>query len=233
MLAAQIKEIRKSQKEYQTHLWEFSFAGNTLELTVKPNFVNASEMYRLGVIAVGQVIRALDDKAIANGYTTQIHSFPSLNETQLIASIRLHRIYGEAAAQPDTNSMPAQIAGSDKNLLKALASHYGLFFKASGCVSDTETHLNPGSDNKKKKLFSICTAMDNPFIWLKVGQWLEGLKLLETQNNSFKKPFINCNIKSHKRTSLSSKFGNCSYCQVLVALENSESFKEIQHLLDD
>ncbi len=224
MLYKQIKQIRNKNREYQTHLWDFSFSGNTLELSAKPNYAHSSDKYRMGVIAVGQVLRVIEHNAFLHHYQTQIHSFPSLDETQLIATIRLHKQFGDTNNKLISKQESINKTDSITKLIKEIASHYSFIFNLSAVNSEVVKAVRSFTEKESSSnhVYSLYSTMDNPFIWLKVGQWLEGIKILLRANPHLKPPLIKTMLQAGQRTSLASSPTDSSYCQALVVLNNND-----------
>lgn len=222
MLAELIKSISTSKDKFGKSLWDYRVSGNILELSVKPDYNNNPEEYRLGVIETGQVLQAIERQAILSGQVTQVQSFPNIDESQLVALVRLHRTYEtDDTARPNGLKKGANTPAG--TLLKSIASHYGLFFQNKNAGDDKIILETFHSDQKKIEsngnFYSLCSTVDNPFLWLKTGQWINRVNQLVEESSSMSDPVITLNIPKDKRSSLNIDFTDCSYVQALVYLK--------------
>lgn len=223
MLAELIKSISTFKDKPGKSLWDYRIAGNILELSVKPDYNDNPDEYRLGVIETGQVLQSIERQAILSGQVTQVQSFPNIEESQLVALVRLHRLYGKVD-KPIPNGLKQESSTPAGTLLKSIASHYGLFFQNQNTHNDNNKILEIFHSDQKKlenngHFYSLCSTMDNPFLWLKTGQWIKRVHQLIEDNSSINDPVITFDLSRDKRTSLNALFSDCSYVQALAHLK--------------
>jgi len=223
MLSDLIKIITSDPDRYDSNLWNYRISGNLLELSVNPDYAVNPEEYRMAVIRTGQILQAIDHHAYLGGQESRIQSFPNIEESQLVALVRLHRLYGPSEGKSTSNGIKVDSKIPISTLLKSISSHYGLFFhNHNGSAVQVIQELFE-SDNQKieqpGRFYSLCTTMDNPFLWLRVGQWNERINQLLEENNSISISAITHKIAREQRESLNSAFVDCSYIQALVQLK--------------
>jgi hypothetical protein len=223
MLAELIKSISTFEDTPGKSLWDYRIAGNILELSVKPDYNDNPDEYRLSVIETGKVLQAIEHQAILSGLVTQVQSFPNIEESQLVALVRLHRLYG-TVDEPAPRGLKQESNTPAGTLLKSVASHYGLFFQNQNTHNDNNKileifHSDQKKLNNKGCYYSLCSTMDNPFLWLKTGQWIKRVNQLIEENSSLNNPVITFNLTRNERVSLNALFSNCSYVQALVQLK--------------
>lgn len=198
--------------------WRIS--GDILELSTTVAYHRDPDQYRQAVIKAGQLLQALEYYSVINGRNLMVQSFPNLEETRLIAIARL----------PEDRSLNREDAHSlliDDNsiivILKSVASHHGLFFNPatvnSGSVKDLQKLATGLPETESlSDYFSLCSTTDNPFIWLKTGQWIELVRQISALNSHVNLPEICDTIPLESRSRLSLYFEDCSFTQALVLL---------------
>ncbi len=222
MLTKMIHTITAAPERYGSQKWDYRLSGNTLELRVKEDYEENPEAYRLGVIQIGQILQTIDRHANEEGQSSQIQSFPNIEESQLVALIRLHKLYRSPESNQTLNGAVIDSKTPIGTILKSIASHYGLFFhNHSGESLDTVRQLLESDDQiivPAGYYYSLCTTMDNPFLWLRVGQWIERVNQLLEETNTSSISALTYKISKEERTALNAEFPNCSYVQALVHL---------------
>lgn len=223
MLSDLIKIITSNPDRYDSNLWDYRISGNLLELSVNPDYAVNPEEYRMAVIRAGQILQAINHHAHLAGQESQIQSFPNIEESKLVALVRLHRVYGTSAGKSTSNGIKIDSKIPTSTILKSISSHYGLFFHNHNGSAVQEIHELFKSDNQNieqpGRFYSLCTTMDNPFLWLRVGQWIERVNQLPEEVNSIIISAITHKIKREQRVSLNSAFADCPYIQALVQLK--------------
>ena len=222
MLMKMIHTITATPERYGSQKWDYRLSGNTLELRVKEDYEVNPEAYRLGVIQIGQILQTIDRHAFEEGQTSQIQSFPNIEESQLVALIRLQKMYQVSEDNQAFNGINTDSNTPIGTILKSIASHYGLFFhNHNGGPLDTVRQLLESDDQiiaPGGYYYSLCTTMDNPFLWLRVGQWIERVNQLLEESNTSSISALTYKISKEERTALNAEFANCSYVQALVHL---------------
>lgn len=197
-------------------------AGNTLELSVKADYRVEPESYRMSVIHVGRVLQAIDHQVILSGQSSQIQSFPSLEESRLVALVRIHKFFGINTAFDRPIGRNTELSGTLPALLQSISSHYGLFFSKANtrAVDKFQKYIigESGTNDNPKNFYSICTTTDNPFVWLKTGQWIERVQQLTDDDPSLPFPVIESSFCKEQRSSHREAFNDCSYVQALVEI---------------
>lgn len=222
MLSDIINNITADPHRYGCHLWDHRVAGNILELSVKANYRVEPEEYRRAVIKIGRVLQVIDHQAVLSGQSSQIQSFPSFEESQLVALVRLHKFLGLHTSLDKHNGKNVDVSGTLPALLQSIASHHGLFFhKNNGRSTDKfENYIHDEFNmiDSHESYYSICTTTDNPFIWLKTGQWIERVRQLSDDDPSISFPAIKSSFSKEQRSGLNKAFDDCSYVQALVII---------------
>jgi hypothetical protein len=221
MLMKMIHTITSAPERFGTQNWDYRLSGNTLELRVKVDYEANPEAYRLGVIQIGQILQTIDREAYEEGQSSLIQSFPNIEESQLVALIRLQKLYPSDSYQT-LNGSVIESKTPIGTILKSIASHYGLFFHNHiGGSLDTVRNLLESDDQiiaPGGYYYSLCTTMDNPFLWLRIGQWIERVNQLLEDTNTSSISALTYKINKEERTSLNAEFSNCSYVQALIHL---------------
>lgn len=156
----------KSKLLLNTHVipadfWNVSKAGKTLEFSVTAHIdINPAD-YRLGVIQIGQIIRRIEQLARVNNAAPKIQLFPNLAEDQLAATVFWPELLSGGTVtlpkkQPESLPHPSKI--------HSIAKDYRFTLK--------ETDLNKSGNSNR---WDLCSSSNQPFIWLKLGQFIEQL----------------------------------------------------------
>lgn len=144
-----------------TEYWSISKTGKVLEFNVTAHIEINPEQYRLGVIQIGQIIRIIQLFAQKKNADPQIQVFPNLAEDQLVATIYwpelLNREYFNLKKTQEIKYPPV-------STIRSIAKEYR--FTVHGPASQ-----NRLLDNE----LLICTSSNQPFVWLKMGQFIEDL----------------------------------------------------------
>lgn len=181
MLKTWIEQIKNQPDRYGTVYWKYHLSSNMLELSVKKEFVQQESEYRNAVISIGKVLQALRQKLTGEGLQHHIQSFPNLDDSALIAAIRIFN----SAKSKSKKSVNTQKGDEPAFMLEALEN----------CAAANQLnlhHIHPTelpdvvipSPDKKFSWFALCADHDNPFTWLRVGYWKEYLQNLEDKNKT-------------------------------------------------
>lgn len=156
--------------------WDVTKSGKVLELRVRPSIDKAPDNYRLGIIQIGRVISRIQTLAEQSGSQPQIQLFPNLTENQLAAIVfwpgfleSLQRIESEDMHRSPISDMDIQ----------AIAEQYDLTLSPDELLS---------SDDETNSAFYVVSKSNQPFIWLKVGQFIQEL------TEQFEASHSNCNL---------------------------------------
>ncbi len=217
-----LEQIRLNPERYGDELWVCRRAGDVLELSVKPDHIKEPENYRNGVIHIGRMIQAAEEYAEKSSRLADIHTFPSFEQSDLVAMIRFRK---KIADQPSDNGL-AQ-ADSSKvtmaTLLKSIASHQGFFLHPhNGNNTNRLDELMKAvlpDGAKGGRYYSLCTTLDNPFVWLRTGRWIEKVVQIIEENPSIPPPPFTYQINRDSRTTLNTEFSDCPYVQVITCLK--------------
>lgn len=151
--------------------WDVTKSGKVLELRVRPTIDQKPEKYRLGVIQIGRLISRIQSLTEDSNSSPQIQLFPNLAESQLAATVYCPDLLEDIPQEAHKSQTDAAITVSD---IEQLAAHYNLYTEI--CDDD-----QPAPE--KGPVLKIVSHSNQPFIWLKVGQFIQDLT---DRINSFK-----------------------------------------------
>jgi hypothetical protein len=158
--------------------------GNQLELSVSPDPGKERPTYRSAVIQVGQILYKVDQHSKKYGIYTHVNTFPSLEESRLIATVRFTNEPKPKRQQSDKTDSANITPLSDK--LKSIAKAYGLAISTSDCNYlkglTSENNTLETIVDICEQCFAITSPFDNPFVWLKTGLYVENARLILEQN---------------------------------------------------
>lgn len=212
MLRDLIRDVAQRPNHAPGQLWDYRFSGSTLEMMVTPDYTDDPEAYRNGVIQTGRVLQALEKELTGSGRILQIQSFPSLDESRLVALARLQRTYGPEINGHQAPSDPAPA----EPLLKSFASQLSLSYQQ--LPEDTLKNLQTRVDFRLPNLtsptsfFVLCSAIDNPFIWLKTGKWIEKVQMDLPEISGR----ITHDLSTTLRSEIAAGLKYCNYVQALI-----------------
>ncbi|TVQ66866.1 MAG: hypothetical protein EA360_05135 [Balneolaceae bacterium] len=168
MLESTILHIRKSRLYNCSDSWRHRVSGNVLELSVNAGETTDKPRYRCSVITIGQVLKTLSDRIEANGSQYHIQSFPSLENPEIIASIRT-----DSSGFSPKNPYFYKPEGNENELPDKLLGILAIKYQFQLHPIPEETLPNEMRDPKIKNWFSLSSVFDNPFIWLNLGYMKE------------------------------------------------------------
>ncbi|MEX0647181.1 MAG: hypothetical protein WEA56_08490 [Balneolaceae bacterium] len=171
MLRHLIELIKQKKKHYGSDLWKFTISGNVMELFAVPSYEKDREKYRCSVIKIGQVMQALSLGIDENKINCHIQSFPSLENSALVASIRVNNKKSpeNISSHKSTEEISAQNGWFQVLMSHASDNQLALEEITEAKFSDYEID----QDNGTRKWFVLSSGVDNPFTWLKIGYWNE------------------------------------------------------------
>lgn len=140
--------------------WDVTKSGKVLELRVRPTIDQKPEKYRLGVIQIGRIISRIQSLAETSDSSPQIQLFPNLAESQLVATVYCPDLLESKPQETHKSVTDITITPSD---IEELAAHYNLY-------TDKEDEAT-----SKTQVLHIVSHSNQPFIWLKVGQFIQDL----------------------------------------------------------
>lgn len=176
MLKIWIEQIKNKPDHYGAHYWKYSASSNMLELSVQKEYLEHEDEFRKAVISIGKVLQALQHKLIEEGYQYHVQTFPNLDDSALIAAVR---IVSKSRVKNTSNS-PDETSDDKKQIqlkLENFARENQLFFHKIDS-SDLKDVVIPPPD-RDFSWYALCANNDNPFIWLRVGYWQEYMSCLE------------------------------------------------------
>lgn len=168
-----IDEVRVQSDLYKSDCWKYHLTGNVIELSVLPAYMKQKESYRCSVIAVGQVLQALSTKIEQEDLNFHIQSFPSLENPEIVASIRMDEkgeFTGKLSSQKKKRSEPDNAS----TVINNLANEYQLETRVVDILETQSSEEIPFEDYKTWLI--IQSVFNNPFTWLKVGYLVESLR---------------------------------------------------------
>ncbi|MEX0993929.1 MAG: hypothetical protein WD599_00280, partial [Balneolaceae bacterium] len=204
MFKSILDKIINQPDRYNIDLWSYRLSGNILEIIAKPKYSQDPDHFRIAVIRSGQVLQSIYHQAMLKNQNAMIQSFPNMEETRLIAVIRLQKAdknmdskqFDKLKYNRDSGNSQSY---SSSQILKAVASHQGMFLQPlqtnpSDLSKQEEILSDLSIELADKSCFGLCGTSDNPFIWLKTGYWVERNRQLSDENSSFTLPDIYDNI---------------------------------------
>lgn len=144
--------------------WDMTKTGKVLELRVKPSIDQEPAKFRLGIIQIGRIISRIQTLAEQSGSHPQIQLFPNLSENQLAATVFWPGILEGLQRIESENIHRAPLSDAD---IQAIAGHYDLTLSPDEQLS---------SDDETNSAFDVVSKSNQPFIWLKVGQFIQDVK---------------------------------------------------------
>ncbi len=214
-----VDQIRLQSDHYGSQYWRYHHSGTVMELIVDTPYRKNQSEYRKAIIHVGMVLQALSDMAAKSGQTVLIQSFPSLDDLQVVAAVRIQRGHSStnnsgasAGSKHSSRSMFSQIC--------AFADKYQLHFEE---ISRSEIPENTEIDpDESFKWYALPSRFDNPFTWLRIGQWKEVVNKLMGRMDNEKMPQIITDRPALKELKSTSSRIRKNYIQGFVIV-NTES----------
>jgi hypothetical protein len=216
MLKDWILKIKNNSHFFCSDDWKYRVSGNILELYVAPQLINQLREYRCAVITIGQILRSLSNKAEKLGSTYIIQSFPSLEVPEIIATIRVEdRVENSENPFPTLKKELFNYSGEDR--LRAIANTYD--FDVVKTERPLETNLDFQSF-ENKTWFIITSKQDNPFTWLKLGNWKESMQYIDASMIKMESIFIFdlCSLEEWEQIKL--RFQVEDHLQAVIAINN-------------
>lgn len=192
--------------------WDITKSGKVLELRVKPSIDQQPGKYRLGVIQIGRIISRIQTLAERSGSQPQIQLFPNLSENQL-AAIIFWPGFLEALQKIESEKMHrAPLSDLD---LQAVAGHYDLTLTPKELLS---------SDDESNSAFYVVSKSNQPFIWLKLGQFIQDVtEQIEAARSNCKLTIEILTAHTPDRQSSNRKM---SYKQAKIFVTREDQFTE-------
>jgi len=159
-----------------TPYWDITKSGKVLELRVKPTIDREPAKYRLGVVQIGRIISRIETMAEQSGSKPQIQLFPNLSENTLAATVYWPGF--EEGMKSNTPKENRRTPLSDAGI-RVLAKNYDLAIVPDEALA---------SDDETNSVYFIVSTSNQPFIWLKLGQFIQNLK------NQFNASPSSCNL---------------------------------------
>jgi len=186
MLKIWIEHIKNKPDHYGVVYWKYNVSGNILELSIQKEYLEQEDEFRKAVISIGKVLQALRHKLTDEGYQYHVQTFPNLDNSALIAAVR---ILSKTADKNSSTCPNPDTTIQDEKLLQvnlesfARANQLTLHKIKSSDLSDV---VIPAPD-RNFSWYALCANNNNPFIWLRVGYWQEYMSCLE---NCLKTDFL-------------------------------------------
>lgn len=143
--------------------WDMTKSGKVLEFRVRPTIDQQPAKYRLGVIQIGRIISRIQSLVIDSDPSPQIQLFPNLAENQLVATVYCPELLEEIPQEIKKDFVHSAISVAD---IEQLASHYNLY---------TDKSASDQTVRNTEQILHIVSHSNQPFIWLKVGQFIQDL----------------------------------------------------------
>lgn len=190
--------------------WQVSRSGKVLELRVIPAIDQDPIHYRLCVVQIGRIIYKIKSFEGNSKTEPRIQLFPNLAENQLVATIYWPQLLNsEIQITPQKKKSETYSATFIQTLLKK----YSLILKKYS------RELTPLQEKHGRCWFAIFSSTNQPFIWLKLGQFIEEFKHLVKNDPEFSLEDVEL-IKSDK--TISHKPPHKLFLQALLHLPQIE-----------
>ncbi len=215
-----IETIYSKADRYATQYWSYRLTDNWLELTVNPKYLTDDELNRVALIHCGKVLKAMDCEALDKGYMLHIQTFPEINKSRLVAIIRKLKMKtecrpGENICCPDSDPDLPLVT-----LLKNSAAGFNLELlnvHNEPVFNNQYVETLPASENQNEiNCLTLCSFSDNPFIWLKIGYWLEYLEQLKKHRSDSKDIQVDFALPKQDRAHLEDPQHDHNYRQAVV-----------------
>lgn len=219
MLKSWIENIRSERKDYGSHYWKYQLSANFLEISVLPPYQKNRELYRCAVIHIGRALQALTNLMEKKRVQYLIQTFPNLEDSKLVATIRVNPKKNGSSSFPVEELTQASSDTEDIfELMEKKAQIHQL--QLEEVLSDISSLLPAGSQNPELRSFVITTNLDNPFTWLKTGYWIEVIhQTLNVKPDTFP-PLVThfCSEKSNLEE-LTQELNNKKFIQALISVK--------------
>lgn len=213
MLKIWIEQIKNKPDHYGTAYWRYNISGNILELSVQKQFLEHEDEFRKAVINIGKVIQALSQKLTEEGYQHHVQTFPNLDDSTLIAAIRILSKSGVKSNTVTSINTKKDVLVIAEKLERFARSNQLILHKIDS--SDLKDVVIPAPD-ANIYWYALCASHDNPFIWLRVGYWHERMNNLKDQLQT-KLIVVTDTVICSNRLILSSS-GNNKFVQLLLGI---------------
>ena len=226
MLTPIIHKIKDRIEYSKPSLWNYRISGNQIELIVVPNYLKEPEKYRRAIISAGRALQEIQLLIESEGNKAMVQTFPSIDETQLVATIRIitddiSTIKGFSPSMEQTK----------QEQFKSIANQFGMFISVFDCslVSKIDVLNIPEyfSDPENcEQVYILQSMRENPFIWLKTGMCLNRIESVIKKNSDTNLSY-NFNIPAEYREMLPVIEQKSRYNQAIIFTKKrvSESIK--------
>jgi hypothetical protein len=170
MLKQWIYQIRQHPEHYGTAFWKYQLSGQVLDLFIQAPYHLDKASHRGGVVKIGMVLQALSAKFHQNECSFLIQSFPSLEDSRHVASIRVVKSKEKEKDRLIESFKADSTAISKINKMIEFASENELKMLE---IEASDLPDNFIKSSKSRSWHVLCSEYNNPFIWLKVGYWQE------------------------------------------------------------
>jgi len=170
MLKQWIHQIRLNPVHYGTAFWKHQLSGHVLDLFVESPYHIDKVSYRKAVVKIGMVLQALSARFQENKCSYHIQSFPSLEDSRHVASIRVVKSKEQGKDQHIASSKADNTAISKIHKMIEFASENQLKMLK---IDESALPDNIIKPSEPKLWYALCSEYNNPFTWLKVGYWQE------------------------------------------------------------
>lgn len=188
--------------------WQVTKSGKVLELRVTPSIDRDPEKYRLGIIQIGRIIYRINSFESQGSSKPRIQLFPNLSENQLAATIYWPQLL---KSQVDFTSAPKAQKAITLSFISELAGKYNLTVEKHPHSADSKKQHN----NDKTDCYALSTTANQPFAWLKLGQFIEELKCCTDSHQAFSLENISL-LNGEKSSSKTGHESGNTYLQALI-----------------
>jgi hypothetical protein len=195
-----IDQIRSKPDHYGTRYWKYHLSGSVMELLIEKPYSHSQPGFRMAVIHIGMVLQALCELAEQQQQSIMIQSFPSLEDLHIAAAVRIQK--GQAKVPQSSESLKKDRAELTPSGICTIAENFQL------CFEEISPDRIPGELVEKRepqsRWYVLTSSFDNPFTWLRTGQWKEAVYRAQPDSKEGKPPLIisdrqfeNSDLKKH------------------------------------
>ncbi|MCC5914404.1 MAG: hypothetical protein JJU46_08535 [Balneolaceae bacterium] len=154
-------------------MWRIQESGTYVEFSVDPAHTKMRESYRSSVLHIGRALQALQNSAQREGIPHHIQSFPNLENSSIIAVLRLSEHIRKSRSDQYQNGSDQPVSGTPLETMERVATNLQLKVQKTGPDSPLVKKSEVFQSGQHENLVVLQSKTDNPFTWLNTGYWME------------------------------------------------------------